>query len=65
MITQPRKSWRCMTQAQRRKRLEQILTALERRRLIEPIPRTTGEWQRSAGYLQAATRFCYCIVGCR
>jgi hypothetical protein len=65
MVSKSRKQWQAMTPAERRERIGEILAILESRRQSEPVPKTTGEWWESAGYLQTATLFAYSMLGGR
>jgi hypothetical protein len=58
----PWKPWRALSPNGKRKRVLQLLTFFERRRLREPIPKTTGEWWRGSGHSQVLAFFVYSVL---
>jgi hypothetical protein len=62
MLAKSEKPWKDLTREERRERFDEILKMLEDRKRQEPIPKTCGEWWKSSGYLEHATRFAYDIL---
>lgn len=56
------KTWHDMCRQERRERLKSIIEILEQRKRKEPIPKTCGDWWKSADHMQVLARFVYVVL---